>query len=367
MKTTILKISVLSSFAAVFAVSCMKEQKQFQADLIPVQDVFAENYIPVQQSKSSITFFNAISLDNNKAALGRVLFYDPRLSLSGAVSCASCHKQELGFADQTAFSMGIKGQGTTLNAIALSNLDNSSILFWENRAHDLESLSLMPVSNHIEMGFLNTGDVVRKISSIDLYQKYFKVAFGHDAEINSTNISKALAEFMLSLRSDHSKFDECYDGDITAPFSGFTALENEGKSLFFNKYQCMTCHGNISRISRGWDESMSNIGLPPTGSDLDTMLDKQVKVPSLRNVALSAPYMHDGRFNTLDQVLDHYSHGITMNSGLSWQMRTFVGNTTQPREFNISDSEKAALIAFLNTLTDVQFTSDRRLSNPFSN
>lgn len=325
------------------------------------QDVFQQDYSLKQANGSLGSIFRSVAVDNNRAALGRVLFYDPRLSISGAVSCATCHKQNLGFADDVAFSTGIKGRGTVLNALALSNMENKGVLFWENRASSLFDLSLMPVANHIEMGFTDVNDVVKRIQGIELYESLFKRTYGISGAISKSTISQAIAEFLKTMRSNQSKYDMGYNGQTSTPFGNFTATENQGKDLFFNKYGCANCHGNVSRITNGWSETMSNIGLPPTGAGIDTLLDRSLKVPTLRNIALTAPYMHDGRFQTLDEVIEHYSHGITMNSALSWQLREGVEGKT----FNISAEERSALIAFMQTLTDEVFIHDRKFSNPF--
>lgn len=368
MKTHILKFGIIVSAASLAIISCKPEREiPVVGNYIPVQDVFAENYNIVPNNNIVQFVFRPTSLNNKAAALGRVLFYDTRLSLSGAVACASCHKQEHGFADNVAFSVGFKGLGTDLNALPMSNLENDRILFWENRATSLNNLSLMPVENHIEMGFVHVDDVVKRIQRIPWYQDAFRKVYGLGHSADKYLISDALTTFMKALRSLDSKYDQgAPESNFSSVnFSNFNNIENMGKDLFFNKYNCGTCHGSVSKLVGGWSESFSNIGLPKTGSELDYLFNKSTKVPSLRNIELTAPYMHDGRFNTLEEVIDHYSTGIQMNEGLSWSLRTESNGVSVAKKFNITEDEKTALIAFLKTLTDHNYTQDKRFSNPF--
>lgn len=367
MKTQLSAFTFVVFASSISFYACKKQNNPIvNYDLEPKQSVFSVDYNVVPNNNVAKSIFVGQKIDNQRAALGRVLFYDTRLSLSGTVACASCHKQEIGFSDNVAHSLGFKGLGTTLNALPLSNLERDNVLFWNNRASTLEQLSLMPVENHLEMGFLQIEDVIARLSHIPYYVKNFKDVFGQAP--SQTNVQMALGQFMRSLRSINSKYDQGYQNSPTTPFANFTPQENKGKELFFNTYNCNTCHGVASKIQQGWSETISNIGLDPLdGSDRDEVTMANFKVPSLRNIALTGPYMHDGRFKTLSEVIDHYSEGIEMNPNLSWNLRSFDNNTGESfaKKFHIPAEDKEALIAFLNTLTDFNYTQDKRYSNPF--
>ncbi|MBS3914411.1 MAG: c-type cytochrome [Bacteroidetes bacterium] len=364
MKSKIIQLSILTASLSVAFLSCKREMKVNQADKLPKQDVFASDYNEIVNNKITQNVLQKATVDNDMAALGRLLFYDSRLSLTGTISCASCHKQEIGFADNVAFSVGFTGKQTGMNALAISNLNSDNVLFWRNRANTLEKLSLMPVANHIEMGFLSLDEVVKNINRIPFYQETFNKVF--QSEANQNNISKAMGQFLRSMQSANSKYDQGFATTTTANFSNFSDMENYGKQLFFTTYNCASCHGVPSKIQSGWSEIMSNIGLDPEGKGSGDSMGG-FKVPSLRNIALTAPYMHDGRFNSLSEVIDHYSAGIQMNQSLSWQLRETDPNSGQsrPKKFNIPDTDKTALIAFLRTLTDNSYLHDKRFSNPF--
>lgn len=364
-KKTLLQSAFLFATATVAITACRKENVNVQNELKPRQDVFAVDYNQVPNSGVVGTVFSPKTLNNDVAGLGRVLFYDTRLSLSGTTACASCHKQELGFADNVAFSAGFKMAGTSMNAMALSNIENDFVLFWQNRASSLEELSLMPVANHLEMGFVQVEDVVTRLKSIPYYKEQFARIFGQD--ITQNNISSALSEFMRSLRSLNSKYDKGFKGNAREKFNNFTEQENLGKELFFNKYNCAGCHGVPSILESGWSENFTNIGLDGPSKEDPQGNNGFFKAPSLRNIAMSGPYMHDGRFKTLEEVIDHYSSGIQMNPSLSWMLQDFDFTTgkSSPKKFNIPEQEKEALISFLHTLSDHSYARDKRFSNPF--
>jgi cytochrome c peroxidase len=364
MKQRTIQLSFLFAASAIAIFSCKRDVQDFTSERLPAQDVFAADYNAVPSNGITQNVFIPAKVDNDQAALGRLLFYDTRLSLTGTISCASCHRQDIGFADNVAFSKGFTGKGTGMNALAISNLSNDNILFWRNRANNLEQLSLMPVSNHIEMGFLSIKDVVTNISRIPFYQKTFERVF--QTTPSTENMSIAMGAFLRSMQSLTSKYDEGYVSNQNEDFSNFSALENLGKELFFSKYNCASCHGVPSKIQNGWSETMSNIGLDPSGVESGDSMGG-FKVPSLRNIAVTGPYMHDGRFKTLSEVIDHYSAGIQMNENLSWQLRDFDPNTgaSTPKKFNIPEQDKRALVAFMNTLTDQKYLHDKRFSNPF--
>jgi len=326
--------------------------------------------------------------------LGRVLFYDPRLSLNNSIACASCHKQSLAFADNSGLSRGYENRITVRNSMPIQNIvsniffkqidsmltdpgfpvvgDSSSLpggylpgvpadgassfLFWDGRENSLESMVTKPILNHIEMGIPDLDKLAEKLSQLPEYSFLFSNAFGKE-EITSEKIALGLSAFLLSIRSNNSRFDKAFEGD---PQLELTAIEVLGRQLFFDKYNCNACHEAHGFANIGLDVNSADPGVGGiTGNFRDL---GKFKIPSLRNVQLTAPYMHDGRFATLDDVLNHYSHGIQANANLDIRLQDQFGS---PRHFDISDSEKKAIIEFLKTLTDYDFVSDPKFSDPF--
>lgn len=312
------------------------------------------------------------------ATLGRVLFYDVNLSGNNTVSCASCHIQERGFADEGAFSIGFEGGLTGRNSMGLANAGyyNNGRFFWDERANTLEDQVLMPIQDEIEMG-LTLNELVTKIQSQDYYQPLFTDAFG-STEVTTDRISLALAQFVRSMVSYESPYDEgliAANGNEDADFANFTELENLGKDLFFsNRTQCSNCHetatfsGDQAR-NNGLDAVLTDLGVGGvTGNNND---QGEFKVNSLRNIALTGPYMHDGRFETLQEVVEFYNSGIQNSPNLDNRLRVGGGgrgnNNGNVRRMNLSGQEIDALVAFLNTLTDESFLTDEKFSNPFVN
>lgn len=225
-------------------------------------------------------------LNNDLATLGRVLFYDKKLSHNTSVSCGSCHKQNLAFADNQALSQGFSGLKTKRNSLAIINLNKFNSLFWDARENILDSMVIKPILNHIEMGISDMASVVSRINQYPYYQDLFKKAYGK-SEINEQLIGRALAEFVKSIRNT----------------DGFQARvanikSTEGAKLF-QKYQCSNCHnvGNIENTS--WGASFANTGLDLIDKDKGVgesqkfkgdFFDGAFKIPSLINVGLSAPY-----------------------------------------------------------------------------
>ncbi|MCZ6695463.1 MAG: cytochrome-c peroxidase [Acidobacteria bacterium] len=338
------------------------------------------------------------------ATLGRVLFYDTRLSVDGTVSCASCHLQKNAFADPRRVSVGIEGRAGKRNAPSLVNAryNSNGRFFWDERAGSLEEQVLMPIQDPVEMGF-ELEDLVERLDSIPEYRELFAGAFGA-TDVTEDRISKALAQFVRSLVSYRSRFDEglAQAGAVANDFPNFTAQENLGKSIFFGRNDrgggsCASCHTDRGgRRGRGGQANpvlfvarqASNNGLDAevggdngvgdvTGRDRD---NGRFKVPSLRGVGVTAPYMHDARFATLEEVVEFYDSGVQGHPNLDRRLsrggrggrgRRGFGRgggfrpPTSPRRMNLTDSEKKGLVAFLKTLTDSQFLGDPRFSDPF--
>jgi cytochrome c peroxidase len=308
------------------------------------------------------------------ATLGRVLFYDKNLSANNTVACASCHDQANSFTDPEQFSIGFEGGATPRNSMSLLNARYypNGQFFWDERAATLEDQTLMPIQDHIEMG-MELDDLVAKLEMIEYYPELFEVAFGDDA-IDSDRISRALAQFVRSIVSYQSKYDEGranFPPNVapgTVDFPNFTAEENRGKEVFFTPGLggCAGCHGTETfgapgARNNGLDaQSTDDLGLG--GVTGNTQDDGKFKVPSLKGVALTAPFMHDGRFQTLEQVVEHYDNGVQPHPNLDPLLRFPNGN---PRQLNLSEADKAALVAFLHTLTDTGIALDEKFSDPF--
>ncbi len=306
---------------------------------------------------------------DNGATLGRVLFYDSKLSLNNTISCASCHIQENGFSDPDQFSTGFDGGLTERNSMGLANArfyDNGRF-FWDERAASLEDQTLMPIQDLVEMG-MTLPELEAKLAQEDYYTTLFTNAFG-DGDVTSQRIALALSQFIRSMVSYESKFDEglAQVQGINNNFPNFTASENRGKQLFLsNQTRCFDCHdtnvfvGDAAR-NNGLDAVITDPGVAGvTGNNNDL---GEFKVPSLRNIALTAPYMHDGRFASLLEVIEHYDNGVQDNPNLD--NRLTQGNNV--RRLNLSDADKQALVDFLNTLTDESFITDEKYSDPFVN
>lgn len=310
---------------------------------------------------------NNNQITDNGATLGRVLFYDNNLSRNNTISCASCHIQEHGFADPTALSTGFDGELTSRNSMGLANARfyENGRFFWDERAESLEEQTLVPIQDLVEMG-MTLPELEDKLSELDYYGTLFTNAFGDEA-VSSDRIALALSQFIRSMVSYESKFDEglAQVNDIDDNFPNFTTSENRGKQLFMsNQTRCFDCHatnvfvGDEAR-NNGLDATITDPGVGGiTGNNNEL---GEFKVPSLRNIALTGPYMHDGRFETLEEVIEHYNSGVQNNPNLD--NRLTQGNNV--RRLNLSDDDKQALVDFLNTLTDDEFVNDEKYANPF--
>jgi cytochrome c peroxidase len=337
-------------------------------------------------------FQYSVGVNDELPTLGRVLFYDKQLSLNNSVSCASCHKQAFAFADNVAFSRGFENRLTLRNSMPIQNLgsgffggvfgDSSSFiepgfgpffqaLFWDGREHNLNQMVLRPVVNHVEMGITDVTVWEQKIGSIPYYKELFSKAYGTE-DVSHQKIADALSSFIRSITSQNTKFDKAsfnvdpgFDGNGTQ----FTPMELLGQSLFIEKYDCNACHQVQQPNGYIFAGTFANVGLDPVYADngLGEFTNHEFdngkfKIPSLRNVVLTGPYMHDGRFKTLTEVIDHYSTGIADHPNLDVRLK---GGNNRPMQMDITDHEKQAIIAFLNTLTDYNMVTDPKFSDPF--
>lgn len=304
-------------------------------------------------------------ITNDGATLGRVLFYDKNLSLNRTVSCGSCHQQSKGFSDSNVKSTGFLGGLTDRHSMSLTDAKyyQNGRFFWDERAATLEEQVLQPIQNATEMG-LTLSQITERVSEQPYYNQLFINAFG-DNTITTDRISKALAQFVRSIESYQSKYD-VGRAQVNRPnldFPNFTTEENLGKQLFFAPPPnggggCAGCHSS---------EAFAGIGAQNNGLDLNTSADQgagggRFKTPSIRNIEMTAPYMHDGRFGTLEQVVEHYNSGVQAHPNLANRLRSPNGN---PIQLNFTVTQKAALVAFLKTLTDNTLATEVRWSNPF--
>lgn len=300
--------------------------------------------------------------------LGRHLFYDPILSADSTMSCASCHRQESAFADGSVqFSKGINGHLQPRNTMPLFNLAWYAAFFWDGKASSIEAQVFHPVRTQTEMN-LDWTIAEKRIQNSDFYQKKFNAAFDKQP-IDSTLIAFAIAQFERTLISHNSKYDSALRREVI-----FTYDEHKGLELVTDqtKGDCLHCHpidgsalGTTGRFSNnGLDNFTSLEAYPDKGRAAITGNPKNVgqfKIPSLRNLLLTAPYMHDGRFETLEEVLDFYSEGVQPSFNIDSKMGLAHQGGVQ-----LTKIEKAQIIAFLHTLTDSTFIQNPKFSNPFS-
>ncbi|HJW08551.1 MAG TPA: cytochrome c peroxidase [Holophagaceae bacterium] len=306
------------------------------------------------------------------ATLGRVLFHDRRLSTTGAVACASCHLQGSGFADTARFSAGVEaGVVTGAHAMRLGNARfyAPGSMFWDQRAPTLEFQTTQPIQNPDEMGFDaahgGMDALIAKMKTLPYYPELFAIVYG-DGAITEDRIQRALAQFVRSMASTHSRWDDGaalnYDPALPGkglgrPIAAFTASENRGQQLFFAPRNlgglgCVACHQAPAFALAG--NSRSN--------GLDAGETRIFKSPSLKNAALPGRYMHDGRFSTLEEVVEHYNSGVQDGPALDNRLR---GPDGQPQRLNLSDADKQSLVDFLRTLQDPMLNTDARFTDPF--
>lgn len=281
-------------------------------------------------------------LTDKRIELGKMLFFDTNLSKDKKISCASCHKPEFAFSDAgKAVSDGVNGGKTTRNSPMIFNAVYQNAFFLDGRVKSLEAQALGPLTHPQEMG-MTEKEIVDVVKNNPEYKKRFKECYG---EVNIENICAAIASFERSIISTNSPFDRDMQGDTTA----LTPAQKRGRALFFSfKIGCQKCHNGHNLTNR----EFMNIGLDEEYKDqgLYNITKKEQDkgkfiTPSLRNVALTAPYMHDGRFKTLEEVIDFYATGGKEHPNKAGQMNSFT----------ITLAQKADLIAFLHSLTDEQF------------
>lgn len=319
-------------------------------------------------------FGNRISIPENNPTtkqgvyLGRMLFYEKKLSSNETISCASCHQQKLAFTDGKAFSTGINDVPTKRNSMSLANLLWVRNFFWDGRAKGLESQAKIPLTDPHEMGnYLDKAIIV--LQKTKLYPVLFKEAFG-TPEVTTDRIAMAIAQFERTLISSNSLYDKYLRGEYLPSKQELNGMEMFMNSAVASKNirgaSCAQCHGT----PKMYMELFHNNGLDSipkdTGREEITGIPNdngRFRVVTLRNIALTAPYMHDGRFKTLEEVLDHYNEHIMPSRTLSISLQNRP-NDIGGKSLGLTASEKANIISFLRMLTDSTFINDRRFSDP---
>jgi cytochrome c peroxidase len=300
--------------------------------------------------------------------LGRMLFYETKLSANNTLSCGSCHHQNKAFTDGLVFSKGVDGVLTPRNSMSLANLLWARKFFWDGRANGLEEQAATPLTNPHEMG-QSLASSAQKLSQTAAYPSLFKLVYG-DENITGDRIVKAIAQFERTLISANSRYDQYLRGAYKP-----TTDELKGMELFNNAPQpekgirganCAHCHGGPKTYmelfhNNGLDSIPKDAGIAAlTGLPTDK---GRFKVPTLRNIALTAPYMHDGRFKTLPEVVDHYSEHVLESASLSSFLRG-ESNEIGGKSLKLQPLEKKQIVAFLNMLTDSTFINNPEFADP---
>ena len=349
------------TITAIFFFSCKKDKVVYEPTPYDLE-------IPSHFPQMPIPADNPMTVEGIE--LGRYLFYETQLSLDNSISCASCHAPETAFSDSSQFSLGVNGAVGNRQSMALVNLGWQSFFFWDGRASTLEEQILQPIENPVEM-HEDWRNVVSKLDSDQKYRTMFFRAFGEPG-IDKHKASKAIAQFLRTMISGSSKYDVMYKfengyeltNSEQSLYAQITAEEWAGYDLFTsdNGADCFHCHnGPLMQVQKysnnGLDASFTDLGRGEvTGNSLD---NGKFKVPTLRNISYSAPYMHDGRFSTLDEVIDHYSHGIQQSATIDPLMELSSQGGVQLDAF-----EKNLLKQFLLTLNDETFINNPDFKEP---
>ncbi|MBK7604064.1 MAG: cytochrome-c peroxidase [Saprospiraceae bacterium] len=352
-----LKISVwIFILITITFYNCGSDELTVKYDPVPYVIEYPDNFdAPVLPGD------NALTIEGVK--LGKMLFYDKLLAKDGSISCASCHVQANGVSDENQFSKGVEGLFGNRQAMPIFNLAwHNNGFFWDGRAATLRAQSLMPIQDPLEMNE-SLENMVKKLSNSKQYTDQFIRAFG-TSEISSHKVSLALEQFMMTIVSFDSKFDQFQKGLVQLSES-----EERGRKLFFTEFNpffpelsgadCQHCHSgpnfeNGEFMNNGLDSDEQFMDFGREKVTLSAADRATFKDPSLRNVALTAPYMHDGRFKTLEEVIDHYNTGVKMSSTVSPLIVPTITNGLM-----LSPQEKSDLIDFLKTLNDPSYLNNK--------
>ncbi|MCP4457754.1 MAG: cytochrome-c peroxidase [Cytophagales bacterium] len=344
-------VLILITVGLFLLVNCKEDSPTIEDHPTPYELVIPEGF-----PEMTVPDDNPMTVEG--ISLGRMLFYDPILSGDSTQSCATCHAQAFAFSDNgNQFSEGIDGEVGDRNSTAIINPGWLPSLFWDGRASSVEDQAFGPVPNPIEMHEEWT-EATDKLNAHADYPDLFLKAFETD-DIDSVLVVKAIAQFERTLISSNSKFDR-----YLARTEELTESEQNGLDLFFSEVgDCFHCHGTILFTdnlfhNNGLDRTFTDLGLGGVTDDSND--DGKFKAPTLRNIAFTAPYMHDGRFNTLEEVIDFYSEGLQSSPTID-PLLTGVLHGGR----NLSNLEKEDLISFLLTLSDSTFIANPDFSNPF--
>ncbi|MDO8999893.1 MAG: cytochrome c peroxidase [Bacteroidota bacterium] len=394
---------ILVAFAVVLY-SCKKESYSFGQN---PEDEYSEPVLPSQTHD----YAKKHGVNSDLATLGRVLFFDKKLSGNKTTSCGSCHKQEFAFADNVKFNRGADGHELTRNSPSIQGLKGFKVdvidsingsfpnrtnqeeilLFWDGRQRSMADMVLNPVVNHKEMNMPDFATLIQTLKATNYYVDLFNKAYGNN-EITQEKIAFALQGFLacLNTKAENSPSTSSAQSQSNQD-AHLTAFEKTGKKLFHEKYNCATCHDPLAPVATtvfvpngGYQGGSTPVVTMPSGEKITFMFnigldatpkdqglgaitniggDKGVfKVPTLQNIAVTAPYMHDGRFATLESVVEHYSHGINDTRTLAPMFRNLNGSV---KNLNISTIERDAIVAFLKTLKNDDFLTSPMYSNPF--
>lgn len=353
---------LLIGFAVVLLVSCRKDPKISPVEATPYSfeypELMASYLSPIQVPANN-------PMTNEGVELGRKLFFEERLSGNNTQSCGSCHIPSASFSDTVALSIGIDGIPGNRNAMPLINLGWMNTLFWDGRATNLETQAYDPVINPIEMHD-SWPNVASKLQADPLYPSLFEQVFG-TSTIDSLMVVKALSQFMRTLISGNSPFDKYLKTGVSGWNSVDEQMAYEGFTIFLDeaKGDCFHCHGDSFNPlwtdnafhNNGLDATFSDNGLGAiTGNSFD---NGKFKSPTLRNLVFTAPYMHDGRFNTLQEVINHYSQGLQPSATIDPLMK-HIGNGGS----NMNPADKAKLLMFLVSLSDSSFVNNPKFQDP---
>ncbi|WP_373456515.1 cytochrome-c peroxidase [uncultured Tenacibaculum sp.] len=342
-------------FIISFFISCSSDANEEQETYTPVPislntpKLFSDKLIvPVIPSTNPTT--------KEGVRLGKKLFFDPILSLDNSTSCASCHDPKKSFTDNLQFSGGVNNKIGTRNSMPLFNLawNFDERFAWDGKEFGLEAQAFEPVTNPLEMNS-DWKVVATKLKNHNEYPLLFKEAFG-DIEIDSNLVVKAIAQFERTLISGNSKFDKFLNNEVE-----LTPEEQNGFNVFMEESRgdCFHCHGsennplwtNNKFHNNGLDENFTDLGLGAITGDSND--NGKFRTPSLRNLAFTAPYMHDGRFTTLEEVINHYSEGLKNSPTVDPLMKKVTQGGVR-----LTDKDKADLKAFLLTLSDTEFINN---------
>ena len=372
------------SFVIVFALSICLSTGLSRVMAVEGHSAVAKEYdwsLPQWTPKPVVPEDNPMSAA--KVELGRYLFYDRSLSITGKYSCATCHKQSIAFTDGRRVAIGAKDDLHPRNSMSLTNIAYNPVLTWANPLITrLESQALIPIfgEHPLEMGMVSKeGEIIERLQKDVQYSRMFATAFPADDPVNIDNLAKALASFQRTLLSFNSPYDRYrYEGKRDAVS---TAVKRGEKLFNSERLECFHCHGGINFSDSIVHERLAfseiafhNTGLynidgegsyPPQNTGVYEISQKsedmgRFKAPTLRNIALTAPYMHDGSIATLEEVIEHYkAGGRAIAEGNNPHKSGFI------KGFKLAPSEKQDLLAFLRSLTDEKFINNPALSDPF--